>query len=302
MRTALIFITLIIYTTLGYSQISVNQMTDKQRTLYQEHVYGGQPDTNKVLVRNAYVTSYNVEYRIPNWSAYHIIPDYLNTPTRKSKFAKFRDDPNISNPVSTSEYNGLFGSVGYARGHLAPYKVFGGDRDNDGLYAVYNDAASDLDEEITVFEGNYMSNIAPQLHGRYNGSGGLWFNTEKWVRDKVVNSDSIGNEVWVYSGCLVHDSRFLEKVGRDTNIVVPDQFYKVVIMNNDGKFPDVLVFLFPHYDSSSDILERDIFKYCVSVDYLEAISGLDLFNEYTEVVQDSCERVVDFGKWGQFIN
>lgn len=145
---------LIILIIFVHGQVAVDSMTLDQRILYQEHVYGGQPDTNKLLVRNAYVISYNEEYRIPNWSAYHIIPDYLNIPSRKSKFSKFREDPDILDPVSASEYNGLFGSLGYARGHLAPYKVLGGDRDNDGLYAIYNDTTSDVDDEITVFEGN----------------------------------------------------------------------------------------------------------------------------------------------------
>lgn len=280
-------------------QVSVNEMTPEQLALYYEHVYGGQPDTNKLLVRNAYVTSYNNEYRIPNWSAYHIIPDFLHTPQRKSKFSKFRSDPDVINPVLDNDYIGYFDSLGYARGHLAPYKIFGGDRDNDGLYAVYSDPNSDADDELTVFEGNYLSNIAPQLHGNFNGSGGLWFKVERWVQDVLVKADS--NEVWVYSGCLVHDSRFLERIGPDTSIVVPDQFYKVVIRDNDGEFPDVLVFLFPHYDNSSDIIEKDIFKYLVSVDYIEAISGLNFFNEYIEEVQDSCEKVVNTSQWEPFI-
>ena len=298
MKKSILLFSFIISAVFGFAQVSVEDMVPDQLKAYQEHVYGGQPDTNKVLVRNAYVTSYNAEYRIPNWSAYHIIPDYLNTPTRKGKFSKFRPDPDISNPVQDDEYDGLFGSLGYARGHLAPYKVFGGDRDHDGLYAQYDgNLVSDTDDEQTIFEGNYLSNIAPQLHSKYNGSGGLWFNAERWVQDDVVGS---GNEVWVYSGCLVYDSRYLEKVGPDANIVVPDQFYKVVIRDNDGEFPDVLVFLFPHYDSGSDVQENDIFKYLVSVDYLEAISGLDFFNEYIESVQDSCERVVDTEGWKEF--
>lgn len=301
MKIVLIVLSLVIYSNQGYGQISVDEMTREQLGLYYEHIYGGQPDTNKVLIRNAYVTSYNEEYRIPNWSAYHIIPDYLNTPERKSKFSRFRSDPEVNHPVHDKEYTGLFDSLGYARGHLAPYKILGGDRDKDGLYAIYRGSMSDLDDELTVYEGNYMSSIAPQLHGKYNGSGGLWFNAEKWVRDEVVNSDSTGNEVWVFSGCLVHDSRHLEKVGRDTNIVVPDQFYKIVIRDRDGEFPHVLVFLFPHFDSSTDIKENDIFKYLVSVDYLEAISGLDFFNEYTEEVQDSCERRVDTNSWEKFL-
>lgn len=279
-------------------QVAIDEMFPEQLKYYQEHVYGGQPDTNKVLVRKAYIVSYNEAYRIPNWSAYHIIPDYLNTPRRKSRFSKLRVDPDIDNPVSTSDYKGLFDAFGYARGHIVPYKVFGGDRDNDSLYAVYNSINSDADDEQTVFEGNYMSNIVPQLHRNFNDIGGLWFQAERWVHEYVVRNS---NEVWVYSGCLVHDSRFLERVGPDTNIVVPDQFYKVVIKDTKKEFPDVLVFLFPHYDNSGDITEQNIFKFLVSVDYLEAISGLDFFNEYQEEVQDSYERQVNLKEWDAFI-
>lgn len=54
-------------------------------------------------------------------------------------------------------------------------------------------------------------------------------------------------------------------------------------INKPTIMESVLVFLFPHYNSGTDILERDIFKYLVSVDYFEAISGPDFFSEYIEV-------------------
>ena len=152
---------------------------------------------------------------------------------------------------------------------------------------------------MTVFEGNYMSNIAPQLHYGFNGSGGLWFKTERWVQDKVV-SDAV--EVWEYSGGIIHDDRFMEKVGANNNIAVPDQFYKVVIKKGENEYPDVLVFLFPHNDHKDDVKEKDIFKYLVSVDYLEAVSGLNFFQDYSISVQKQFESRVDMSNWSAFID
>lgn len=280
------------------AQQLASKLNNKQRVIYNEHVFGGQPDNDSILVRKAYIVNYNSKWRIPNWCAYHITKDYLNTPKRKSRFKRFRDDPDVKNPVSEDQYDGLLKSLGYARGHYAPFKILGGDRDNDGKYAKL-DKKSDKDEELTVFEGNYMSNIAPQLHYGFNGSGGLWFKTERWVQDKVV-SDSL--EVWEFSGGLIHDDRNIELVGKDKNIAVPDQFYKVVIKKGSNEFPDVLVFLFPHNDNKNDVSEKEIFKYLVSIDYLEAISGLDFFKDYDIDIQKKFEPKINIEPWKSLID
>ena len=300
MKSIILFLILLFYFSYSYCQLSYNELTTDQEKLYNEHIFGGQPDNNKILVRTAYINNYNEEYRIPNWSAYHIIPDYLKTPDRDGRFLSFRNDPDVSDPVNKDEYIGLFSSQNYARGHYAPYKILGGDRDGDGAYAHINKNLSDIDEEKTVFEGNYMSNIAPQLHYGFNGSGGLWYDAERWIQNDVVKNGN--KEIWVYSGGIINDTRFLEKVVSNEDIVVPDQFYKVVIMNNEGEFPDVLVFLFPHYGNKDDINEKSIFKYLVSVDYLEAITGLNFFNSYSQVIQEIHEKIVDTSTWDQYIN
>lgn len=45
---------------------------------------------------------------------------------------------------------------------------------------------------LAIFEGNYMSNIAPQLHNGLNDSGGVWIKAERWVQDCIVKT---GHEV-----------------------------------------------------------------------------------------------------------
>ncbi len=49
----------------------------------------------------------------------------------------------------------------YAVGHLAPYFISGGDRDNDGTNAANGDDAQ------TVYEINYFGNMAPQHHDNF---------------------------------------------------------------------------------------------------------------------------------------
>ncbi|NOU58894.1 DNA/RNA non-specific endonuclease [Marinifilum caeruleilacunae] len=297
------FYILIVFFTSFYSSTAIAQkyfdeLTIREKSLYDEHMKWGQPDNNKILVRTAYVNSFNAECRIPNYTVYHIIPDYLKTPERKSRFKKFREDPDINDAVKDNEYDGLFRAFNYARGHYCPYKVLGGDRDKDGKYANFDKKMSDIDDELTIFEGNYMSNIVPQLHYGLNGSGGVWFKAERWIQDDIVAK---GNEVWVYSGGILIDDREAEKVGDNNSIFVPDYFYKVVVMENGADFPHVIVFYFPHHDSKNDYIEKDIFKYTVTIDYLEAITGYDFFDTYPEAIQTEFEtKEFDTTFWRQF--
>ncbi len=295
MRALLFSLFVLQFNSVLWAQVPAGALSPRKRALYDEHVFGGQPDTTRVLVRNAYVSSYNPVWRIPNWCAYHITPDYLNTPKREGRFSSFRRDPEVANPVRDEDYVGMLEQWGYARGHYAPFKVLGGDRDRDGVYANITTSKTDRDDDTTVFQGNYMTNIAPQLHDGFNGGGGLWYNAERWVQEDVV--EKAGIEVWEFSGALIHDDRTMEKVGPQGDIAVPDQFYKVLIKKDTSEFPDVLVFLFPHCDHKDDVKEKDIFRYLVSVDYLEAISGLDFFNTYSKAAQQKHERTVHIAPW-----
>src|SRR3546814_17228692 len=67
--------------------------------------------------------------------------------------------------------------------------ISGGDRNNNGKSAAKTTKghpADDIEDACTVFEFNYMSNIAPQLHSRFNGSGGLWYKLETRIRERVA--------------------------------------------------------------------------------------------------------------------
>ena len=94
--------------------------TAAEQALVNEHVAHGLPGTDgTILVRTAYVVSYDETMRIPMWVAYHVAPEYLDTPNRSGRFSSYRADPDLTNEAKDGEYTGLSASRGLVRGHLA---------------------------------------------------------------------------------------------------------------------------------------------------------------------------------------
>ena len=255
--------------------------------IWGEHVYGGRPGYDNVLERRGYTLSYDSINRVPKWVAYHVIPDYLNTPPREGSFASFRTDPDIPNPVVDGDYDGLYTRRGYDRGHLAPYAVMGGDRDGDGLYAE-----SGADDAQTLYECNRMSNIAPQRGLDFNRAGGLWYKLERWEQDILV--DSLGKEIWVFAGCIFGKGEY-ERVGPEYDIGVPSMFFKIVIQKPEipSDMPIVLAFLFPHQRSKHGEIEN----FLVTVDVIEALTGLDFFNQFDDTTEALLEDTDTWVNW-----
>lgn len=278
--------------------VLATQFTASERALIEEHAHLGLPSLDHLHVRQGYVMSYLESARVPRWVAYHVVPGYLDTPPRQGRFSSFRADPDVDDPVVSSDYTGLFATRGYARGHLAPYGVMGGDRDRDGRLAEDDD----FDAE-TVFQANYMSNIAPQHHSAFNGSGGLWFSLERRIQDVWVEQE--GEQVWVFAGCVMGPGDH-EGVGPEDDILVPPMFFKIVVREpgpQAGADPDdpdalddlpvVLAFLFPHQREAHGQIE----DYLVTVDVIEALTGLDFFNELSDPVEAVLEDTDTIVNW-----
>ncbi len=264
------------------SRLQCSQLTEQQASDALElHTYGGLPSDNDVYVRRAYVTEYDEEHRVPRWAAWFAEPDYRWTPTRKFEWKSFRRDPDVPNPVVTTDYNGLFASTdNFARGHIVPYFIAGGDRDGDGQYAVGDDGLTldDIYDACTVYEVNYMSNIAPQYHEAFNGFGGqgesdgLWYQLETRIRHLVDD----GYIFHIFAGTVFGDD--VQFVGPDGDIGVPDMYYKIVI-THDGAVP----FLFQHRTSINGhgcALDSYLSECITTVKVIEELTGLDFFSGF----------------------
>lgn len=272
------FLLLLFLPWISFSQKFSEELDSAEQTLYIEHLAFGAPvptaqNHEGIYVRQGYILQYNDTLRIPNWVAYHIIPDYLNTPKRDKKYKRFRTDPDVPNPVKDEEYT----NSGYARGHLAPYFAMGGDRDGDGIYADLEDEASDPEDDLTVFQANYMSNIAPQDQDALNGSGGPWYKLETAIRTKIVGLHK--RELHLVLGGIFSDPQKPDYIivnGDTTDIAVPDTFYQVLITQADNGF-QTAGFIFPHVREKADLPYKNLIDYLVPVDSVEQMSGYNFF-------------------------
>lgn len=253
-------------------------------------------DESIKLERKAYTAFYDSNKRIARFVAYHITPEYRQTPKRKSRFKKFRADVDIENLVVHSDYT----HSGFARGHLAPYFIAGGDRDNDGQVASLK-GESDLDDEKTVFEINYMSNIVPQNHKCFNGGGGVWYALESFIRKKLVEKEQ--GQVWVYAGAIVDTDD--EYIGKNKDISVPDRFFKVILQKQEDNTITALAFLFPHYrevGGACNDRDRSFYdsSHLTTVDEIEALTDIRFFNLMEDELENEVEAKPSNVTWGQY--
>ena len=272
--------------TLSFGQlIDSSQITVEQQKYVNEHCPYGLPDNDNLLVRQPYVLSYLLEYKIPQWVCYHIIADYRNTPKRKSRFKSYRADKSVSGSAKSSTYR----NTGHDVGHIAPFGISGGDRDNDGKYANLDDATSDDYDEATVFHINLMTNMTPQLPG-FNRRNGLWYNLERWLQDEVIeDADGDVTDLWIVAGVIIEDED--DWIGEgEKKVLIPDGFFKICIVKLKDESYSYLAFLFPHEIHKDD----NLIKYLKSVDTIEQKTGLDFFSELeTESWYDESKCTLD---------
>lgn len=272
------------------------------------HLVSGKPSKGSILVRRAYVAEYDAARRVPRWAAWHATGEFRSHPKRTNAWKDFHPDPQVPDPVVYGDYT----HSGFARGHIVPYYISGGDRNGNGKDAECSEedqkAGSDKDcktvekrpvqdpyDACTVFEVNYMSNVAPQYQIGFNGGGGLWYELETIIRDAVDN----GGEDFNLVAGPVFSSDIVRKIGPHSDIHVPHSFFKVII--HDGK---PLAFLFAHDKEANGPgcpLHAELKDCVVSVDKIEMATGLDFFNELSETVQHSIEARPDHDLWNKLI-
>ena len=136
-----------------------------------------------------------------------------------------------------------------------------------------------------------MSNIARQHHRAFNGSGGLWFDLDRFIQDELVDDQEL--TVWVYAG-TVFGAGPVEMVGPDDDIHVLPMFYKIVTWE-DPEIDEavMLAFLFPH----QRIAHGEIENFLVSVDVKEALTGHDFFADPDDAVEDAIEDADTLETW-----
>ncbi|WP_300273280.1 DNA/RNA non-specific endonuclease [Halomonas sp.] len=176
----------------------------------------------------------------------------------------FRADWRTLWPIGTDHYAGS----GFDRGHLAP---------NYAIAAVHGRGA-----QRDTF---YMSNMSPQ---RPDLNRRLWQRLEEAVMDHFA--PRLG-ELQVITG-PVFPERFLDNVFNRVGLVeVPEAFYKILVV--PGERPMALAFLMPQGVRGDEPLD----DFLVSIDAIEARTGLDFFPRLPEAAAEALEGGVSPRGW-----
>lgn len=210
----------------------------------------GAPPSSDLIFRDLYALSSNDDTKIADWVCYRLTPQEVagTLPLDRDWFADPFLDPSEtlepSRPVDDYK-DADKAPTEYDRGHLAPLASFKG--------------------SLSAREVNSYANIVPMKKALNRGP---WAALEDAVRALVLRE----GEVWVACGPLYE--RDMPRLPRcDEEHTVPSGFWQVVAVRADGGLR-AAAFVMDQSESGSDY-ER----FLVSVDDVEARSGLNLFAE-----------------------
>ena len=215
-------------------------------------------ESDQMIDRSGFALGYSKSRRQALWVSYILTAEHLNAPqVRRSN--KFRPDPELKfDPVRPQQYN----RTGFDRGHLAP--------------------ASDMTySRETMEQSFYMTNISPQLPACNRG---IWKRIESEIRAWARQE----SRLYVITGPVFLDgeARFM----KDTDIRIPDAFYKVALdMSPPMK---MIAFIVPNRAS-----KKPVRSFVVTVDEVEAITGLNFFGNLDDPVEAELEKRSDIAEW-----
>ena len=229
------------------------------------------PSKNDIIKHHALVISYNEEHEQANWVAHKINKKIIDG--NVSRTNNFRVDSQIESGSSEEKDYFLktklpsgkytYDGFGYDRGHLAPSADFKWSK-------------------TALSDSYYYSNMSPQLP-EFNRKG--WANIEGFLRSYVYENET---DLLVVTGPYYNEN--VKKSERSkNNMSIPDYFFKVAV---DLKNMLGVGFLVPH-----EKLTSPIESYVVSIDSIEAFTGLDFNFQLTDSLENKLEKEMEVKSW-----
>lgn len=215
-----------------------------------------------IVKHNFFTLSYSEAHEQAEWVAYELSKSDLSRNDFKRPY--FIEDKKVK--TKSADWRNYKNS-GYDRGHLVP----AGDRRMS--VEAYN-------------ETFFTSNISPQDR-EFNA--GIWNRLEQKVRYWAGKYDG----VYVVTGGVLTGN--MKTIG-DEKVSVPNEFYKIVVDVSDGNYK-AIAFVIPNRPSS-----QSFYEYVVSIDEIEAKTGIDFFPNLPDSIENNLEQMVDLKAWGAEIS
>ncbi|MEM1326621.1 MAG: DNA/RNA non-specific endonuclease [Bacteroidota bacterium] len=228
---------------------------------------------NYLVERPQYVLAYDDERGLPTWVSWNLSKVWLGSVGRSDDFLVDFSLPDELTRISSQDYSGS----GFDRGHNCP----SADR-----------TLTRRDNEATF----YMTNIIPQAPELNQEP---WRLMEQYTRDLVRQRN---NELYIIMGNYGEGGEGrngrADRIGIQDRLVVPSHIWKVILVldqEGDGDLmritedTRVIAVLTPNRNSNL----KEWHEYRVSVDEIEAATGLDLFSALPTDLQEILEVKVD---------
>ena len=237
---------------------------------------------SKILKRTAYITSYNNSTRNPNWVAWHLTREHTEG-VHSRKGVPYYDNNGMAIGISAFSLEIVRGNYFVDMQVPAPRQEHSDWRDRPaGIDHGHLCPAADCKwDEGAMNQSFLLTNMCPQNHGL---NGGDWVMLEKKCRSWAKRF----GDIYIVAGPIFYNG-VKASFGKN-KIAIPDAFFKVVLCLHGT--PKALGFIFPNEDS-----KHDLDYYVVTVDEVEAITGLDFFSSLDDKVENAVEANANLSLW-----
>lgn len=228
-----------------------------------------------------YTEEWDKDKRTQRWAAYSITDNNaVSNWSRKNwegatwQGVTYNGDPFQEDPIIPTHYrtrlSDYYGS-GFTRGHI----VNSQDR---------------LMSQNANGQTYYLSNIQPQL---YHFNSGIWLTMENWVHNLGFNKSKRKVLYIVKGGTTTPTDKCPDPFLEEISIPVPRYFWMaILLLDNNNKY-HAIAFWTKHENNS----DTNIKNYTISIDELEARTGIDFFPNLSDDVEPQVEATRNLGDW-----
>ncbi|OFX20937.1 MAG: hypothetical protein A2033_19700 [Bacteroidetes bacterium GWA2_31_9] len=212
-----------------------------------------------VIFHSAMALCYDDDNMQAKWVSHIITPDIIDGKTGRTN--DFRIDTLVKNRGSATKDD--YWNSGYDRGHLAPSADFRWSRK-------------------ALSESYYYSNMSPQ---KPELNRERWAELEGKIRQYVTNYNE---QVYVVTGGILTGE--LEKIGKN-KVSVPKLYFKIVL-DNEGDEKKGIAYIMPN-----KYCQYPVNSYAVTIDSIEAITGIDFFPNLDDSIENRIEAEKNVKSW-----
>jgi endonuclease G, mitochondrial len=218
--------------------------------------------SDAIVRHDGYVLRYRDVYEQADWVAYPLLAFEIKGDAERDR-ESFRPDPLVeTGSALPTDYT----RSGYDRGHLAPAGDF------------------KFSQRLTQ-QSFYMSNVSPQSP-QFNR--GVW----KELEDQVRTWARRDRGLYVVTGPVLKPG--LPTIGKQNEVAVPEQYYKVILYCNS---PNIrLIGFLLNNEPSNEPLR----SFVVPVDQIERLTGIDFFPFIPDDLEQKLESKSDADGWFKF--